>query len=683
VSTARLGSVRRALRRALRGALAATLVLVPLALAAPFDSRAEPPPLPSMGTADEDEAYALYRHDQYLSARTKAQAVLDKNPHSVVGHFVLGSVLREAEGSLPRAMAHLREAKRLYDLEPGPRDKGQVRLGIDLLWGLQSTAKLMEQFDVALRYLDELDRNYAPKVPAMHAWPLMKLHRYEEARAFARQGLASTSPAQKLTAMNALCAIAGEDHQRQGHYDACLRALDAARARGEGAELSVYAHNASISAMGLLRFDEAEKLALVGTHRLERSPSNPWRTLALLYTGEGRADDTVAALREMERWCAAQPPQYRDQKNAETFAVIASVLLSAGDATLGLHFIDRALDRPDRRAVTSSNPEQSLGGSALLRRALYRLAAEQDEERASARGPGARAAELASAVARRAQAWPDEERILAVLSDDERLVFTLRPYADGGLEPTPPWLAGDIVGVLGPGVAAVALARARAADADLAAMAPYFDAVEVEIALARGDHRRAADLAGTTLDRLPKAEALLRARTAALGAEAAARSGQTAASLVLFERALTIDPGVVRRLGLAIPARVESAGGADAVRAAALLRRSPRLTHAASGFVVRVEGDAQSLRACLLSPSASVLGCGTVTATAAETVDDLAVRLADEFHRAVFAMKFSLTPTDLRSLDGATTAAQGSAREALRGLFDAPVKDEGGGEEGH
>ena len=32
-------------------------------------------------------------------------------------------------------------------------------------------------------------------------------------------------------------------------------------------------------------------------------------------------------------------------------------------------------------------------------------------------------------------------------------------------------------------------------------------------------------------------------------------------------------------------------------------------------------------------------------------------------------MRFSLTPTDLRSLDGSVTAAQGSAREALRGLL--------------
>jgi hypothetical protein len=61
-----------------------------------------------------------------------------------------------------------------------------------------------------------------------------------------------------------------------------------------------------------------------------------------------------------------------------------------------------------------------------------------------------------------------------------------------------------------------------------------------------------------------------------------------------------------------------------------------------------------------------------VTPEDGEPADALATRLADDFHRAAFAMKFSLTPTDLRSLDGATTAAQGSARDALKDLFTAP-----------
>jgi tetratricopeptide (TPR) repeat protein len=651
------------------------LLAAPLALLAQADTRAaDKPAIPSVGTtAEEDEVYALFREEKLLSARTRAQALLDKNPRSAVGHFVLGSVLREAEGSLPRSLAHLREAKRLNRERAFSKDAGALKLQADILWSLQVTAGLMEKFDLQLEILDERDRQFVP-VPARHAWPLMKLRRFDDAREYARQGLATGNPWQEMMALNALCAVEGEDHQRGGHFDACKRAFEKAKGR-PGGEIAVHAHNAALGALSMLRFEEAERFALAGTARIEQSASNPWRLLAEIYAGEGRADETVSALREMQRWNAAQPPQYREQKSAENDAVIAVVLLAAGDAATGLHFIHRALDRPDRRAMTSSNPEQSLGGGAILRRALYRLDAEQRAERASARGVTDRASALASALSIRAAEWPDEERAIAVLADDERLTLTLRPYQDGGLEPCPPWVASDLVGLLGPGVVGAALARARRADASFPDATPYYDAIEAEIALARGEPRRALALAEGALDRLPRAEALLRARVAALGAEGAARAGQVAASLSFFERALALDPGVLRRLGIALPARVEAAGRA-AEDAAARIRRSPRLTASASGFVVRVEGDDRHLKACLLTPSAAVLGCGEATRNAGEALPDLAARLADDFHRAAFAMKFSLTPTDLRSLDGSTTAAQGSAREALRGLLhetpDAP-----------
>jgi hypothetical protein len=158
-----------------------------------------------------------------------------------------------------------------------------------------------------------------------------------------------------------------------------------------------------------------------------------------------------------------------------------------------------------------------------------------------------------------------------------------------------------------------------------------------------------------------------------VAAEAARRRGQLGTSLELFERAISLDPGAVRRLGLAIPARVEAAGGAIAERAADMIRRSPRIRGAGSAFVVRVEGDAQHASACLLTPSAAKLACGEVKAERDEKPESLAARLTDAFHRAAFAMRFSLTPTDLQSLDGSTTAAQGSAREALRGLLDGPA----------
>ncbi len=49
-------------------------------------------------TAEEAEALQLARDEKLLTARTKAEEILKRDPASIVGHYVMGSVLREAEG---------------------------------------------------------------------------------------------------------------------------------------------------------------------------------------------------------------------------------------------------------------------------------------------------------------------------------------------------------------------------------------------------------------------------------------------------------------------------------------------------------------------------------------------------------------------------------------------------------
>jgi len=343
-----------------------------------------------------------------------------------------------------------------------------------------------------------------------------------------------------------------------------------------------------------------------------------------------------------------------------------------------LRFISRALERPDRQGISSGQPEQALGGHALVRRALLRLDAELAAERASVRGTVKRGTALLSALGARASALPDAERVVNVLSDQKRLEATLRVYIDGGLDEVPTWLMGDLIPVLGPGVVVVTLERARQ-DEKLPEIKPYFDALSAEVALARGEPAEAEELARGALLALPRAEALLRARVEAVAGEAARRRGDEASAIAHFQRALELDPGTIRRLGRAIPVRVvQDISGEAASRAAVLLRRSPRFYEAGAAFEVHVQqGDAAGLRACLVAPFGASLGCADVAAAGAgERPEDLGARLAEELHRVIFALRWPITDTDLRSLDGATTVARDSGRERLRGLLG-DTKEEG------
>src|SRR5262249_36800411 len=143
----------------------------------------------------------------------------------------------------------------------------------EILVGLEYTAGLMEQYTYELEVLDDYDNLYEPHLIGQRAWPLMKLRRFDDARAVARRAIASGSQWQKSLGLNGLCAIEAEAHERQASYENCTAALDHAKGRADAAiragskaipHLAVHAHNASLGALSVLHLDEAERLALKG-----------------------------------------------------------------------------------------------------------------------------------------------------------------------------------------------------------------------------------------------------------------------------------------------------------------------------------------------------------------------------------------------------------------------------------
>ena len=114
-------------------------------------------------------------------------------------------------------------------------------------------------------------------------------------------------------------------------------------------------------------------------------------------------------------------------------------------------------------------------------------------------------------------------------------------------------------------------------------------------------------------------DALLRARADAVLAAARRRQNGTAAAVESFERALASDPGVLRRLSIPLPTRVEGAAGEMGERVAEAIERSPRFDAADNGFIVQVDADAVRTRVCLLNATSTLLGCGMATPEPADS----------------------------------------------------------------
>ena len=625
-------------------------------------------------TKAEKEAYDLLREDKLLGARSAAEEALKKTPDSIVGHYVMGIVLRDAEGDLGRAMFHLGRSRELFEQRFDLRSQDiPWMFHRDLLFDTQRLAGNMEEYAYQLEILDyHAGLNYQPPLVAERAWPLMKLGRFDEARAVVTKVLAGSDADQRRLGQNALCAIEGEARTREPWFAACFKAYEDAK-RGDGKtpadtiSITVPAYNAALAAYGVVKHDEVERLAREGSSAKTYGVANPWRLLTGYYEGAGRFNEAVAAAREMNAWRAHEPVGLRDQDHAETDVTLASLLLVLGDADRGLPLVERAMDRPDRHGVTSSTPQQTEGAHALLRRSLARAAAEMQLEQSSYAKTSAKPRMQLRAMELEAEAWKDEQGVASILTDGRVLDATFRVHLGGGLEDVPTWLMGDLIPIVGPGIASVVLERARSEDASFAPVLPYYDALDAETALGQGDDERALALAERAFGALPKAEALLGARVAAVGSEAARRSGNKAKQLSWLERALSSDPGVVRRMRLTVPAEVVALGSeAVVVRAAEHLRSSPRLRHEGGAFRVTVEQKGDSVRTCLLGPHGSEIACGKTAVVAKETAEDFAVRVAEAFHREVFTPAVKLTSNDLHSLDGSTTVASQAARDGMR-----------------
>lgn len=688
--------VRRSRRRAPRFGAALFVIAAAAALApgSPLYADEEPEAAPSTlveASDAETEAYALLAQGKLITARTRAEQALADDPDAIIGNLVLGLVLYEAEGLLPKAMVHLSRARRVFERAYGEVPEGEGKQGFHqlLLRAIQGISGEMEQFDEQLRVIDRFDALYEPKLFGERAWALLQLRRFDEAKAAAILGSGSDDPWERSVSQNALCGIESELKTRQAQYKACLASLAATHGdalggeitpglpSGPGVSLSVDAVNAASAAHSVLRFDEVERLALLATKTKDDSIANPWRTLCALYTDEGRLAEAVTAAREMQRWRLRLSANLRDQDRAETFAVLAALLLAFGEVDAGHRVIARAIERPDRRGLVSSKFESVAAGFALLRRSFNKVKRELAAERASAGGIGELAKGALSAAKSLAAGSVDDARIAGVLADEALLRATLRMYLSG--IDAPSWLVGDLVDVLGAGVVGAELALVRADEAAAAEgvdLSGYYDALEAEVALARGDEAEAAALAASALARIPQAEALLKARVAAVGAEALALSGDHAGAVASFQRAFEADPGVFRRLGIAIPAAVE-APVIDPVASlvASRIAGSPRFYEDRAGFVVFIDRPVAAYRACLRAPDGASLACAEVAGAPGELDADLAARVVTAFHRAAFAPRVSLTSGDLRSLDGATTLAGQAERERMEEILRSMAED--------
>ncbi|MBI2375606.1 MAG: hypothetical protein HYV07_16545 [Deltaproteobacteria bacterium] len=629
------------------------------------------------GTELERGGYCLALSEKYVSLRTVVGRALELDPGSFRAQYLAGVAQHLGEGNLPKALAHLHRAEELFVAVHGQRPGDRVAEGPfsvlrRILLELVYVHGEMDQHEEKIRYVDLLRDRLGYDYDPLKAWPLMKLERWSEARRVAQDAIDRTEEVDgywRAVGLTAMCAIESEQRHREKSYDACKSAAEEYLVEGSldgGVALS----NAAAAATEMGYFDEAERLLTEATRRNIEGTINPWGRLTQLYLRQGRFGEALSALREMKAYRMGRPSYFDQQDQTDAELTGASVLIVAGLVEDAARITGRAVHRPDRQGTSSAAFEQNYGGALLLDRTVRLDLARRLREQASyssfseALKLRARAAELAFG------AWLNARKVASIVASRDRLSASLRPECPGSLE-LPNWLDGELIAVVGPGVALESIERSVADEAlPEATAAPIFAALRAEAFLLGGDDEAALREAKKAVEKLTPEEALLRARAAAIGAEAARREGLVEEATALYARALGSDPGVFRRLGFVLPVRLEASPDSDAAHRAVELLESSPLFELDSGGLLLAVGDTS---VSLALPDGSQLLTAPVQAGKPDP-DALARRIAAAAHQDLLVPNVDVTQADVRSLDGGLTGG-GRASERAKSILDEVLGD--------
>ena len=601
--------------------------------------------------------WELVERQRYIKAREEAEKYLADHPDSYVAHLVLASALHYGEANFPKALFHAERALLLFESREGerPTESQPWRWHAHILIALTRTHGDLEHYDEQLGFMHRYNELYTPQLKAELAWPLMKKREFEKARAAAEAGLETGDPFQVERAKNALCAIEFEAGNDVESYEVCSQAVDYGE-RQFGSATAVDLGNFAEAARSVFRFDEAERLLMQASKAGLSWYGNPWLELADLYIRAARFAEALSALREVPRHRASRPAHVRDSDRNEARRSLASFLLLMGEPDEALRITDKAAVLPDRRAHNSRDAEQDRSIVALLDRQARLMAAEMAVERSTAEPLHLRLWARAEAIWLRFEAWMSGRHAARFLDDEERLVGT---FAIGTSRSAvmPPWLLGELIVALGPGVTRAAAERAAVTDSRSGAEA-YYEAILAEVALDQGEYDEAVVRAQKALDGLQPGDALLRARVRAVLARSLPDEREQVA---LFEEVLATDPGLFRRLGWALPASVESSDAELDRALAKAVARSPRFESSDEGFRIQIEGG----RICLFSRTGAAWGCGEADPGEDETGGTYTQRIVDAFHAEIFSPRVDLSRIDINSLDGSNRVTRNPLQELM------------------
>ncbi|MGH8462941.1 MAG: tetratricopeptide repeat protein, partial [Pseudomonas sp.] len=438
-------------------------IALPLQAQDSFDGFDLPGSMPCFGMLGITQERALGVCDalamrENVRARELAQQWITDEPESAAAQFALAEVLIQVEGNLARALFHLNRAEELTDYGSMGRAmaSGNAEWYYLTLSQLSYVHQLMGNQQESLDYLDKIASIYGQEVESFRGWPLIKMKKWDEARASANRVLATSNDARERSrAWNTLCAVELASLRPPESMEACDMTMnedEEGLGNITGQVDTVYLLNASEVALSMLRMQEAEDYLDRATRYIDpQSVGDPWINLLYLYMNQGRFDEARDALDNLLIWRDAQEPIVGVMNRAEHFLVSATFLLLAGYPADAATLSQTALNQPDRTGSYSADEAQKDSIAALINYMANYSAYQMKLEEAATLGFTDALKARVDAWRLRLKAWRSARHAASLFANTETLQNRLRPYAPLDVH-IPEWVEPELVTVLGEGV---------------------------------------------------------------------------------------------------------------------------------------------------------------------------------------------------------------------------------------
>lgn len=593
-----------------------------------------------------------------VKARELAQRWIAEQPQSAAAQFALAEVLVQVEGNLARALFHLNRAEELTNYTSMGRAMaaGNAEWHFLTLSQLSYVHQLMGNQEASLRYLDKMEDIYSQEMESFRGWPLIKMQRWDEARASANDVLAnSNDPRERSRAWNTLCAVELASLRPAESLDACDKSInedEALASDADGGGDTVYLMNAAEVALSMLRIQDAENyLTRAARYLNPDSVGDPWINLLYLYMNQSRFDQARSALDSLLVWRDQQEPIVGVMNRAEHFLVSATFLMLAGYPEDAATLSATALNQPDRTGSFSADEAQKDSIAALINHIANHAAYEKKlEEAAWLDFPDSLSARV-DALGFWFKSWRSGRHAASLFADPQTLMNRLRPYAPLDVH-IPEWIEPDLVALLGEGVISTILDQTREEGAFRLNEGYYF-AYRAEVNALKGNDTELLEDANRALGLLPSEEVMLKARLSARVAEVAWRRGDIETALSNYEEALRSDPSLMRRLGLALPVRITGIDAPFERQVIDYLEASPRFRTDPNGLNLEVFPQ-NELTICLSTRGGVPLSCvqmGDFDATLTLTPEQ---QLVQEFHAKTFGLGYDISQSQRMRLLGSS-----------------------------